>query len=252
VTELRNLDEPILNYLHASYSSIMASDSVGETLLHLRQREIPEGVSYFYVLEDGDKLVGVVPTRRLLTAPLDRAIRDIMIARVVALPSTAKVVDACELFLLTKYLALPVVDSERRLMGLIDIGLFTDTMIQAAEKGEADNIFQLIGVHIARGREGSPWAGFRDRFPWLACNITGGIVCALIAGLYEDFLEARVVIALFIPVVLIDDDHAAEPRRSRPRKKNPPSCASKRISHSDDARSGERSRRRSRDVDLET
>jgi magnesium transporter len=44
--------------------------------------------------------------------------------------------------------------------------------------------------------------GFRNRFPWLLCNIGGGIICAFLAGLYESFLDSVIVLALFIPVVL--------------------------------------------------
>lgn len=199
---LTNLDEPILQHLHPSFSSIRADDTVGATLDDLRKRGIPEGISYFYALDKDEKLVGVVPTRRLLTASPDVVIRAIMIERVVALPSTARVIDACDVFLLHKYLALPVVDAERKLVGVIDIGLFTDTMLESAEKQEADNVFQLIGVHVAKGREGSAWQSYRNRFPWLLCNMTGGILCALIAGMHEELLESRVVLALFMPVVL--------------------------------------------------
>lgn len=201
MAEFENLDDPILDHIHDSFSSISAADTVGHTLEELRTRVIPQGISYFYALDAG-KLVGVVPTRTLLTAPLASPIASIMIKRVVALPSTAKVVDACELFLLHKYLALPVVDGEGRLLGIIDIGLFTDTMVEAAEKQEADNVFQLIGVHIAHGREGTPWSSFRERFPWLLCNLAGGIACAMIAGMHEALLQHQIVIALFMPVVL--------------------------------------------------
>jgi magnesium transporter len=63
-----------------------------------------------------------------------------------------------------------------------------------------DDIFQLIGIHTTEQR--STWFAFRDRFPWLLCNIGGGLLAALIASRFEHLLQEVVVLSLFIPVVL--------------------------------------------------
>jgi magnesium transporter len=75
-------------------------------------------------------------------------------------------------------------------------------MSDVAEHRAAEDAFQLIGVQIQAARERSPWLGFRSRFPWLICNIMGGIGCALLISRYEVFLESVIILALFIPVVL--------------------------------------------------
>lgn len=48
----------------------------------------------------------------------------------------------------------------------------------------------------------TPWSSYKDRFPWLLCNVGGGLLCAFILSHYEETLAAAVVLALFIPVVL--------------------------------------------------
>jgi magnesium transporter len=94
------------------------------------------------------------------------------------------------------------VDNDGRLVGVIDINLFADEVMTSVERRESERAFQLIGVHAALGRRVSSWVSFKDRFPWLLCNIVGGILCAFMVGRYEAFLDSVIVLALFIPVVL--------------------------------------------------
>jgi magnesium transporter len=60
----------------------------------------------------------------------------------------------------------------------------------------------LVGVHLARARQPGPLRAFRSRFPWLLCNVTGGILAALLCGVFQQQLKQVVALAMFIPVVL--------------------------------------------------
>ena len=82
---------------------------------------------------------------------------------------------------------------------MVDVSLFTDEVIDLAKR-TYDDIFQLIGVHGTAQR--STWIAFRDRFPWLLCNIAGGLLAAFIASRFEHLLQEVVVLSLFIPIVL--------------------------------------------------
>ena len=157
-------------------------------------------IVYFYVVDADNRLQGVVPTRRLLLSPLDEPIAQIMVHRVIALPAQATVRDACEFFILHRLLAFPVVDKDGHLLGVIDVELYTNEISEIGRMD--DDLFQLIGVHVARAREISPMSAFRSRFPWLTCSIIGGILAALLSGLFEVELQHTLALALFIPVVL--------------------------------------------------
>ena len=156
-------------------------------------------IHYFYVVDDHNKLVGVVPARGLLTAAPDRLVRDVMVDNVVAIPDWATVLIASEYFATRRLLAFPVVNAAGQLLGVVDVSLFTDEVIDLAKR-TYDDIFQLIGVHGTAQR--SPWFAFRDRFPWLLCNIAGGLLAAFIASRFEHLLQEVVVLSLFIPIVL--------------------------------------------------
>src|SRR4026209_2937076 len=90
--------------------------------------------------------VGWVPTRRLLTAEPDHKVADVMVDNVVAIPDWATVLVASEYFATRRLLAFPVVDDRHHLLGIVDVSLFTDEVIDLAKR-TYDDIFQLIGIH---------------------------------------------------------------------------------------------------------
>jgi len=199
---VHNLHEPIARHVRREFSTVPAGATVGEALAALRSQQLGERIVYFYVADDDGRLVGVVPTRRLLMSPLDRPIDQIMSREVWTIPASATVLQACEEFMRHRFLALPVIDDEGRLVGVVDVGMFTDEVVVQAERMESERAFQLIGVHVALGRQAPLLTSFKDRFPWLLCNIAGGIICALLASRFESLLDAAIVLAMFIPVVL--------------------------------------------------
>ncbi len=196
------LDDPIEKHLRRTFIAIQEGLTVAQTLDQLRGQQLPEQIVYFYVTDAANRLIGVIPTRRLLMSDPAMAIAALCVRKVVAIPVGASVLEACEFFIQHRFLAFPVVDRERHLVGTVDVGLFTDEMQAMSERNAADEVFQLIGVQASRGAQAAPWRGFLKRFPWLLSNIGGGVLCALLAGLYEDLLGRVIVLALFIPVVL--------------------------------------------------
>ncbi len=196
------MDDSILKHLRYDYVQIKQDQTVGQALANIRENPTIGQVIYFYVVDHDGRLTGVVPTRRLLLSPLETPITDIMIREVVTIPESATVLDACELFTLHRLLAFPIVDAKRRLVGLVDVSLYTEGRSELEEMERSDDLFQLIGVHLAESQQVGPIAAFRSRFPWLICNIVGGILAAFISGIFEAELERVVALALFVPVVL--------------------------------------------------
>lgn len=193
------LHEPILPFAKAVPVVLTPDQAIESALAAIRTAAISQSLHYFYVVDADGRLVGVVPTRVLLSAAPDRRVSDVMVGDVVAIPDWATVLIASEYFATRRLLAFPVVDRAGRLLGIVDVRLFTNDVIDLARQ-TYDDIFQLIGVHGTAQR--STWSAFRDRFPWLLSNVAGGLIAAFIAGRYEDLLEQVVVLALFIPVVL--------------------------------------------------
>jgi magnesium transporter len=197
-----HLDEPITRHMRQDFSRLHVNQTVGEALEAIR-RQPPEGrVIYFYVVDDDHRLQGVVPTRRLLLNPLDTKVADIMVRQVIAISQQATVLEACEFFILHRLLAFPVVDENRRILGVVDVELYTTELSDLDRSEPTDYLFQLVGVHLTEAQQSAPLLAFRHRFPWLLCNIGAGILAAFLSGVFKDELQQAVALALFIPVVL--------------------------------------------------
>ena len=161
------------------------------------------GVLYFYVLDNGGKLVGVAAARKLLLSAGTARVEEIMERCVVTVGEKETLFAACEVFAMHRLLAIPVVDKERRLKGVVDVSLYTDEMFDLAERKAADEVFhQMIGLRAATTCSAKVWKGYTLRMPWLACNIAGGLACALLAAWFDVVIKEVVVVALFIPVML--------------------------------------------------
>ena len=193
------LHEPILPLARPPQLVLHPDMSIAEALDRIRRLGDASTINYLYVVDGEEMLVGVVPARRLLTAQPEQLVREVMLDDVVAIPDWATVLIASEYFASRRLLAFPVVNGKGQLLGAVDVSLFTDEVIDLA-KQTYDDIFQLIGIHGTAQR--STWVAFRDRFPWLLCNIGGGLIAAFIASRYEHLLRQVVVLALFIPIVL--------------------------------------------------
>jgi magnesium transporter len=200
-----DFNAPVREYARKDIPLLRAEASVQKALETIRREGVGERVIYFYAVDDQKRLVGVVPTRRLLTGAPEILLRDIMVPKVIALPATASVLEACEFFVLYKLLAFPVVDAERRIIGVVDSDVFLRSVLeteQSEEEPVRDNFFEALGFHLAEVRDASPWRAFRYRFPWLLATVASGTACALLAGFFEATLARSIVIAFFLTMVL--------------------------------------------------
>ncbi len=200
-TQQKRFEEPVIHHLRSDFGLLRQDWTVQETLDHLRTLEVGEQIIYFYVVGENDRLVGVVPTRKLLMSAADQKLVDIMIRRVVALPKTATVFDACEFFVMHKFFALPVVDEARRVLGVVDISLVTEEVLEGSGPPEAEDVFEVLGFHLAEGRNAGPLKALRFRFPWLMATIASGMACALISGWFEETLSELLILSFFLPLV---------------------------------------------------
>src|SRR5947209_19074783 len=118
-TAATRFDDLVVQHLRTDVPRLLLRHTVGEALAALREKPPEGGIIYFYVVDDDDRLQGVVPTRRLVLSPSERPLTEIMVRQVVTLPPEATVLEACEFFIQHRLLAFPVVDPNRRLLGVV-------------------------------------------------------------------------------------------------------------------------------------
>jgi magnesium transporter len=181
-----DFNSPVVDHARKDFPLLDADMKVGEALERIRREGVGERVIYFYTVDEKKRLVGVV-----------------------AVPATATVLDACEFFVLYKFFAFPIIDENRRVVGVIDVGLFAEEVLQAGDRETqkpsvpvGDDVFEALGFHLEQVRGASPWRGFHYRFRWLLVTVTAGTLCAILAGFFEATLAKSLVIAFFLTMVL--------------------------------------------------
>ncbi len=195
------LDRPIHEHMRTDLV-VLHPDLTAESALDaIREQQPPGRIIYFYVADRENRLLGVVPTRRLLLSARNTPLSDLMIKQVISIPHTATALDACEFFIFHKLLAFPVVDEQRRILGVVDVDLYTQEIRDLDRRESQHDLFQLIGVQLSETHQESISELFRRRFPWLLATLAGGLIAAIVINNYYDVASLMMVVS-FIPLVI--------------------------------------------------
>jgi magnesium transporter len=183
-------------------TSIFYLDTVTKAVELLKKKKIGRKIIYFYVIDENNKLVGIISTRILLLAPPDHFIKDLMDPVVISLSENEPVAKAKEFFDKYHLLAIPVVDEEKKLVGVLDVETYLEDSFDVSSSLNRSEIFQMIGYSLEEGKKGSVFKNYRIRMPWIFCNLLGGILCAIVSHYNEHVLQKFLLLAMFIPLVL--------------------------------------------------
>ena len=198
----QDLKKPLKDFVIPAKTTIHIDHTIEEALRDLQNKHIDDEIIYIYVIDRQGKLVGVVPTRHLLLNEPHTPIRKVMSTHLIYLKGDQTLQEAMEFLETHHLLALPVVDAQHHLLGLIDVGLYLEEKIDVATSRRRTDIFQMIGMYIEEGKRIGPWRGYLSRMPWIFCNMFGGVACAIISRIYELVLSNVLLLAMFIPLVL--------------------------------------------------
>lgn len=194
------LNDPVTAHMGTAAPLLRVDQTVTEALETVRACPTVGRIVYFYVVDAEQRLEGVVATRKLLLSQPQVTIRELMSTTTIAIPSTATVLKACQFFADHKLLAFPVIDPERKVIGAVDINLYTEEVTEIDRRQDADDLFQLVGIHLTEAAKVRAGPAFLGRFPWLLCNVGGGMLSALIADAYQD-VSTLAAVAPFIALV---------------------------------------------------
>ena len=184
------------------YINLKKTDTVREALEHIQKVGLDRETIYTcYVLDRGRKLIGVISLRALVIAPDDAIVGDLMVDDPVVAHVDDDQEEVSELFTRYGYLAIPVVDNEFRLVGIVTV----DDILDVIEEEVTEDIERMGGVIDTTDREYldmSVWQHVKARLPWLfllMCSyfITGGIL----AG-FEDAMSAVISLVIYMPMLM--------------------------------------------------
>lgn len=199
--------EEMMGYPEDSAGAMMTTDiftlfentKCSQALIELQDQEDAEMVFYLYVTNEYDSLVGVASLRALATTPPDTLLKDIMVKRVHTVRPETDQEDVAQIVAQYNYLAVPVIDSDNHLLGIVTV----DDVVDVIREEATEDFLQMAGA--GKDREillKSSWENAKARLPWLFASWIGGIIAASIIGKFEYMLESIIALAAFIPVII--------------------------------------------------
>lgn len=199
--------EELMGYPEDSAGAMMTTDvftlyqdtSCQDALKSLQNQTEAEMVFYLYITDDDDRLVGVASLRALATTRSDTLLKDIMVKRVHSVRPETDQEDVAQIVAQYNYLAVPVLDADDHLIGIVTV----DDVVDVIREEATEDFLQMAGA--GKDREillKSSWENARARLPWLFASWIGGIVAATIIGAFEHMLQSIIALAAFIPVII--------------------------------------------------
>ncbi len=182
------------------YISLKEIWSVGQTLEKIRSlANASEVVYYLYVTDDSRQLKGIVSLRDLVIASPDKALNEIMTRDVVFVHTDTDQEEVARTIQRYDLLALPVVDSEQRLVGVVTV----DDVIDIIEKEATEDIYALGGLQSDGDNyfQTNLWTVARKRVVWLFVLLLTNTVTGAIIRSQEELLHQVVILAAFIPLL---------------------------------------------------
>lgn len=181
------------------FINLRASSTIREVIELLRQ-EGPdaETIYYLYVVNDKHELVGVVSLRDLITSEPDDTVEDAMSSRVVSVNTSEDQENVANLFKKYDFLAVPVVTEHHTLVGIITV----DDILDVMEEEASEDLDEFAASRGATDLTISPVTAAKKRAPWIILLMFFGMISANIIASFEETLEAVVLLAGFIPLIM--------------------------------------------------
>jgi magnesium transporter len=171
--------------------------SVGEAITELQSNRDVEMVFYLYVVDERRHLVGVVSLRRLLLVSPETPLKRIMTADLITARVDMDQEEVARQVASYNLLAIPVVDEENKLAGVITV----DDVIDVIKDEATEDIYRLAGVAGDERVFTPPAETFRKRLPTLAIQLVTLFAAAAVVALFEPTIARVTALAVFMPIV---------------------------------------------------
>ncbi len=202
--------QKLLTYDEKTAGGIMTTDfvtlnqdlKVRESLDYIRKNVNIESVHHLYVIDREERLVGVLPLRRLIAVSPERediVLKDIMTSSIIATKVNTDQEEIARLVAQHNLLALPVIDEEGRMVGRITV----DDVIDVVQQEANEDFYKMAGALWEAGYlDKTLFTKARMRLPWLLACLLGGVITGSIVAFFKETISQVVVLACFIPVIM--------------------------------------------------
>lgn len=180
------------------YIALQEFYTVEQALSHLREQvHGKQNIHYVYIVNQENKLTGVLSIRELLAAIDKDVLTDIMKRNLVYLPSDLDQEEAAKTFRDEDLVSIPVVNKSKKLIGIIHVEDIIDVIHQEAD----EDIEKLMATGKEIDFNTRPFVAAGKRLPWLIILLFVGLISGKIMESFEDTLDAVVALAFFMPMI---------------------------------------------------
>jgi magnesium transporter len=198
VTELLEYEERTAGRLMNPNVFALPEDlTAGEAITAIQTARDVEMVFYLYVVDERRHLVGVTSLRRLLLVPPDTPLKRIMTTEVHSARVDTDQEEVARQVASYNVLALPIVDPENKLVGVITV----DDVIDIIKDEATEDVFRFAGVSVDDGVLSPPGESLARRLPWLGVNLVTAFIAASVVAAFEPTIVLVPALAMLMPVV---------------------------------------------------
>ncbi len=178
--------------------TIRADVTLEVALRYLRRLgELPDQLDKLFVVERDEKLIGVLPIKRLLTSDPDATVAAIMAEDAVSFQPEDDAHDAAQAFERYDLVMAPVVDSSGRLLGRVTVDAVVDYIRQSSEA----DMLSMAGLKEEEDIYATVWKAARNRWTWLAINLCTALLASRVVGAFEGSISRLAALAALMPIV---------------------------------------------------
>jgi len=181
------------------YFALNEDTTVQEAINALQESEEAEMTFYLYVTDDRNHLVGVVSLRQLITNLPTKKLSQIMNEKPISVSTDVEQEEVAKQVSRYNIIAIPVVDGENKLLGIITV----DDVVDVIREEATEDFFRMAGA--GKDREillKSTFGAAKLRFPWLLATWAGGIFASVIIGTYTNLLTDHIILAAYMPIIV--------------------------------------------------
>ncbi len=179
------------------FFALSENTTVQQAIKALQKAKDVEMVFYIYVTDDKGRLVGVLSIRQLLLVPPRKQLKDIMVRDVISVTTDMDQEEVARRVARYNILAIPVVDKENKLVGIITV----DDIIDVIKDEATEDIYKMAGLNIDERALDPTFSSIRRRLPWLYINLLTAILAASVVGLFTNTIQTFAILAAYMPIV---------------------------------------------------
>ena len=202
--EVRHLaefdDEEAGGMMIVQFVSVKTTETLGEVTRRLQansDRYNAFSVQYIYVVDDAEKLVGVLPLRMLVLSAHDKRVSEVMVASSQAVHVNDGLFELHDFFNKHRFIGVPVVDDDQRLVGVLRRGDVEEAMAEHY----ADDYLKTQGIIDEELRTMPLMKRSRRRLAWLSINVVLNLFAAGVIAYYQETLAQVIALAVFLPII---------------------------------------------------